>query len=173
VTFEPQPFNRKVLQENIKLNNLANITVESLGVSDRNDRLQVRGQSSEGNWSIASDGAFEFPIELIRLDDYVASKGIKRVDVIKLDIEGNELAALRGAEQTLRTFRPCLVFEVNPYWLRKMGASPPELLSYLRSLSYDVRQMTSVPTRRGRTVSPEETESMASEEWTNLVAFPS
>ena len=47
-------------------------------------------------------------ISTICIDDYVRSQGIERVDYIKLDIEGAELAALRGAETTIREFRPIL-----------------------------------------------------------------
>jgi FkbM family methyltransferase len=42
------------------------------------------------------------------IDDLVAERGLRRVDFIKLDIEGAELHALRGAEQTLREHRPKL-----------------------------------------------------------------
>ncbi len=42
------------------------------------------------------------------LDDFVRTKGIQRIDYIKMDIEGSELQALQGAEHTLRTFRPKL-----------------------------------------------------------------
>ena len=44
----------------------------------------------------------------ISLDDFAADRGIERIDYIKLDVEGAELKALRGAEGVLRTFRPTL-----------------------------------------------------------------
>lgn len=50
------------------------------------------------------DASFPF----VSIDDYVQEKNI-RVDVIKMDIEGGEGDALRGAEQTLRKFQPRLM----------------------------------------------------------------
>jgi FkbM family methyltransferase len=47
-------------------------------------------------------------IETIAIDDYVERAGLERVDFLKLDIEGSELDALRGAERTLRAHRPRL-----------------------------------------------------------------
>jgi FkbM family methyltransferase len=42
------------------------------------------------------------PVRTLRLDDYLREQAIARVDFLKLDVEGHELAALRGAEDALR-----------------------------------------------------------------------
>lgn len=47
--------------------------------------------------------------ELVTIDEVVREEGLERVDCIKLDVEGAELDALRGAEETIRRFRPKLV----------------------------------------------------------------
>jgi hypothetical protein len=48
----------------------------------------------------------------VTIDDFVADRGLARLDLIKTDIEGAEMGALRGAEQTLRRFRPNLALSV-------------------------------------------------------------
>ena len=45
---------------------------------------------------------------ILSIDQLVADKGIEHVDFIKMDIEGSELDALKGAEKTIRRFRPKL-----------------------------------------------------------------
>ena len=47
--------------------------------------------------------------DLVSIDDVVREEGLDRVDCIKLDVEGGELDALRGAEATIRRFRPRLI----------------------------------------------------------------
>ena len=66
----------------------------------------------------------------VSIDDFVREKKLPRVDFIKMDIEGAELGALKGAEETLRTFRPKLGISVYhkendfieiPTYLDKLG----------------------------------------------------
>lgn len=49
----------------------------------------------------------------ITIDTLVNELGLKRVDWIKMDIEGGEIEALRGAQQTLELLRPVLFIEVH------------------------------------------------------------
>jgi hypothetical protein len=51
-------------------------------------------------------------VPLYRIDDLVEAGGIERVDFIKLDVEGSELAALRGALASLRRFKPKLAISL-------------------------------------------------------------
>jgi len=51
-------------------------------------------------------------VTTISIDDLVKVKNLPRVDIIKMDIEGAELSALKGAEQTLRAFRPRLAISL-------------------------------------------------------------
>ncbi|MEO5355657.1 MAG: FkbM family methyltransferase, partial [Magnetococcus sp. XQGC-1] len=47
-------------------------------------------------------------IPLASIDDLVANGTIHRVDFLKMDVEGAEMSALKGAESTIRTFKPKL-----------------------------------------------------------------
>jgi FkbM family methyltransferase len=59
-------------------------------------------------------------VETLTIDDMVRNEKLGHVDFIKMDIEGAELEALRGAERTIRRFRPKLAISVyhklNDYW---------------------------------------------------------
>jgi FkbM family methyltransferase len=59
-------------------------------------------------------------VEAVTLDSFVERAGIDRLDLIKLDIEGAELAALQGARETIRRFRPklqiCLYHQSQDLW---------------------------------------------------------
>jgi FkbM family methyltransferase len=70
------------------------------------------------------------------LDSLVQEQGLTRLDVIKIDIDGHELAALRGASATLERWRPALVLELSAYALNEHGGSLDALLSLLADARY-------------------------------------
>ena len=51
-------------------------------------------------------------VETLTIDDLVAQKQLSRLDFIKMDIEGAELEALKGAEDSIRRYRPKLAISV-------------------------------------------------------------
>lgn len=56
----------------------------------------------------------EIPCRLVRLDDFCETEAIDHVDLLKIDAEGHEYRALRGAERMLRERRVrCVLFEFN------------------------------------------------------------
>jgi FkbM family methyltransferase len=63
----------------------------------------------EGRTEPAEDS---LPVTTVSIDDFVRARGLPRVDFIKMDIEGAELRALRGAEHTIRTHAPRLAISV-------------------------------------------------------------
>jgi hypothetical protein len=77
------------------------------------------------------------PVRCIRLDTYLSEKGTNQVALLKLDVEGYELKALRGAEIALRNRRiKAVYFEYFEKFPIRVG--PPKLIEYLESVSYEV-----------------------------------
>ncbi len=70
------------------------------------------------------------------LDDLIAELGLARVDVIKLDVDGNEIPVLRGASATLRRHHPIVVFELCPYLLEERGEAPTALTRFFSEHGY-------------------------------------
>lgn len=62
-------------------------------------------------------------------------------DLIKLDLQGCEVRALRGATATIARSHPVLVVECHAAELARMRSSPAELVGLLTSLNYDVRPL--------------------------------
>lgn len=113
--FEFDPQNLKVLRENLALNPrlAARIEVVERALWNRSDevlRFNASGPSSRLVANEPASGAWE--TRTITIDEWAAASAASRVDFVKMDIEGAELPALRGAEATLRRFRPALAISL-------------------------------------------------------------
>lgn len=52
-------------------------------------------------------------VKVVKLDDWMATKNISRIDFIKIDVEGNEIKTLNGGKNTIRKYRPMLMVEME------------------------------------------------------------
>lgn len=74
-----------------------------------------------------------------RLDDYLERQGIRRVNLIKLDVDGFELSVLQGARKMLETSRPLLVMELTTYCQEGASNELETLLQLLKDMRYQLR----------------------------------
>ena len=75
------------------------------------------------------------PLDFLNLD---------RCDFIKLDLEGYELFALKGATETIKKYRPVLALEVSPNHMSRFDITPNELYEYLDSIDYGVVEKSGI-----------------------------
>jgi hypothetical protein len=81
-------------------------------------------------------------IDLIPLDDFIRSEKIEKVDLIKIDIEGAELLCFKGAKVLLSNAeKPIILFECAEELTQNFGHTKFEVLSYLASLGYKIREI--------------------------------
>lgn len=143
--FEPDEKNYKNVQKNISLNDFANIHVFNLGVSDKKETLKLY-QVDEHNLGMnrvlqegeASEDLDFTVMQTTTLDDIVKENNIPTIDLIKIDIEGYEMHALRGAKKILEEFKPPLFIEVGYTRLIKNGTSPNEMFKFLEGFGYTI-----------------------------------
>jgi FkbM family methyltransferase len=164
VAFEPSVRERRRLNLHLKLNRITTVSVEPYAVGSHNgkDRLfvVVSGFNSMNSLQLPHlDGTVaEVSIETRRLDDYITEKKMARLDLVKIDIEGGELQALRGAQDTLRRFRPLVVCEVLDWVTAPWGYPARAIVSHLAEIGYDwfqFREDGSLETHRPRQGYPE------------------
>jgi len=137
--FEPSPETRAHLLANLAANGAGNVTVEASALYDRDGDVAFDPSAAQpGGAHLAASGGVTTgtaTVAATRLDTWAAAGRIERLDLVKLDVEGTELAVLAGAEATIRRFRPTVVVECNPVALRRFGGrSYRDLFDALRSL---------------------------------------
>lgn len=109
------PRNLKVFRSNLDLNpHLKDrvVLVERAIWSSSDQTLFLRGDGPVTRVNLRPSVSDEPSIETLSIDDLVVRHGLTRLDFIKMDIEGSEMPALRGAERSLRRFRPKLAISV-------------------------------------------------------------
>ncbi len=131
-SFEPSPANFKRLQNGLA--RFPNVQVNQLAVSDKTEEstLYISNDLNVDHRVYPTEGMPRQTITIrsTTLDDYFRPG--QRVNLIKMDIQGYELHALRGAERVLADNpRLKLLLEFWPYGLQQAGASAPELLRFL------------------------------------------
>lgn len=112
LSIEPNPVVADALAATLRINNLAQASVLPVALSDVDGvgHLSLTaGDSGLSRLSAAATGAARVPLR--SLDSVIAEHALMRVDFIKIDVEGHERQVLAGAADTLRRFRPALVFE--------------------------------------------------------------
>jgi len=77
-------------------------------------------------------------IDGISLDKWSTQRGVQEIRAVKIDVEGAEVATLRGAENVLEKMRPILLLEMNGSLLKQAGTSATIAEQLLRSKGYEL-----------------------------------
>jgi FkbM family methyltransferase len=137
--FEPDHDNFHLLNENIRVNGYENVVPVQAAVSDSNECIQLyRNDANRMDHRTYAPGISWIPVtvDATRLDDYVKLGGLS-VDLIKMDIQGSEPAALKGMAKILNeNENVVLITEVWPHAMRRAGHDPAEYLQRLAEMRF-------------------------------------
>lgn len=141
--FEPDPETSRILTRNVAANGYRNVTVRPVAVADEPGELMFfRARKNAGDNRLFSHGddAGRFPVPVVTLDDEL--RGERRVDLLKMDIQGAEALALGGMVRTLQEAPPRrILMEFWPHGIHGMGQDPKALIDRLVGFGYSVRAL--------------------------------
>lgn len=149
--FEPMEFAFSRLVRNISLNRLGNTSAINIALSERT--IAAQPVSYRSSWaSTGQRRAERGVVDFVKLDDWCAQNGVTQVHVIKLDVDGQEMAVLRGGLATVERWRPVLLIEAGAWHFADDRANP---LGWLQARGYrfwDTRTLaeTDLPGVRAR-----------------------
>ncbi len=160
LAFEPHPRNLQTLRRNTA--HLRNVTVLPVALAERegtaelhdylmmsasgslhfDERMREVQRAQMSDYDIAPRvKGFQpqtYTVRTARVDDLLAAEGVERVDLVKMDIEGAELGALRGMAATIaRSEGLALIMEYNPLGLKAFGHDPEAALREVLALGFD------------------------------------
>ena len=138
--FEPVPKSYSYLNENIKLNNLSNISTFDFGFSDIEGSFDFYYDPTLSvNASLANTSGNKETERVVcnvrRLDDFRKEHSDK-VDFIKCDVEGAELFVFKGGADLIKNDCPIVFAEMLIKWSAKFNYHPNDIISFFSELGY-------------------------------------
>lgn len=155
--FEPSAFTFEVLRTCLAWHGISDrVTPVRAAVADRpGEQLLVTPRKTSGRMAhtyaflaeslptpcghpdLLEEGALVQPARVVTLDGYCQAEGLHKIDFIRMNIEGAELKALRGAEEILDRDRPHVLIEIDRDVLQgRFGGSAEAVLEIFRSRGY-------------------------------------
>jgi FkbM family methyltransferase len=136
IAIEAMPFLAEQVRKNALLNKSTNVEIVPFAVGDADGEIKMTlpkgahyGMFTAGN----VEGDEHFSVQVRRIDDLLEGR---RIDFIKMDIEGSEFKALSGAAKTISEFHPPILIELNESALRSCGSSARQVKECLFSFGY-------------------------------------
>ncbi len=159
--FEPHPRTFATLQYNVK--RLPQVTAVQLalaeqeGTAELHDYLMMSAsgslhydesmvalqKSQTHDTDIAprigqTFSAQTFTVRTTPVDDFLEAQGVEQIDLVKMDIEGAEIGALRGMKRTIASSpNLVLIMEYNPQALKAFGHNPVAALNEVQSFGFN------------------------------------
>lgn len=138
--FEPVRRTFKRMEDNIKLNNFANVKTYNVAISSSTGTasIWIPKHNNLGMASLHPNSTHldEESVTMITLDNWIKQQNIKTVDIIKIDVEGHELSVLKGGLDTITRMRPIIALELSREHLGRAGTSPEDITEFMIMCRY-------------------------------------
>lgn len=147
IAVEPVPVTFSYLLKNVRMNKLSNVITVNKAMSDRNGTIRMI-ESKGSNWSrvlqnnqdlSSPDVAGVIQVKAVTLDTLVEQLGLKKLDLIRMDVEGHEYHIMKGCCTAIRKWFPDILIEVHPTLLGKERLR--SLLCMFRDFGYTIKYL--------------------------------
>jgi FkbM family methyltransferase len=144
VAFEPAPDVASTLRKTCRVNGLSNVDVIPMALGRETSELPLRSDPVRFHEADAAVRSFYGPgeetcvVRVAPFDAWARTTALESLDVVKIDVEGAELAVLEGMEESLSAYKPRLIgLEISDYLVEQAGTTEAKLRTTLSSLDYE------------------------------------
>lgn len=139
--FEPIDAIYKLLNKNIILNNISNVSLHNIGFSNKKQNLDFYFDQNCSAYTslkntLEKTNAKRVTAQVIRLDEFFLKEQLTRLDFVKCDVEGAELLVFEGGLETIKKYTPIIFTEMVRKWTRKFDYHPNVIIKLLADLGY-------------------------------------
>ena len=140
---EPSPVNFPILKINLENQKKNNFSAHNIAIGDKNEDMEFI-ISSKSNWSKIrmnnekinpEDKIIKIPVKT--LDLFVQENDIKKIDILRMDVEGFEYNIILGANEILEKFKPKIFVEIHKMYLGKEKTY--EIFNNLKNKGYEIK----------------------------------
>lgn len=142
VAIEPQGRLQEILARNFAQNQLPNVTIAPVAISDHGGRaeLHIAPDTNTGMSGLAPPTRYRVPTEMVQtapLAELLGVLGIGSVDLLKVDVEGHEYEVIMGSPGFFREHRVrAIALELHPKELAARGLDEVRILRFLNDCGY-------------------------------------
>jgi len=138
--FEPEPTNFSLLKKNVEINGYENVELVQKAVSNKNGKIKLyldKENTADHRIYNSHDSRKFIEIESIKLDNYF--KDHRKIDFIKMDVQGAECGVFQGMSQLLKNNKSMkIISEFWPIGLKRFGIKPSEYLKQLITKGFKI-----------------------------------
>jgi FkbM family methyltransferase len=143
VAFEPVHQNAGLIRRNASLNGMLNVSVIEKAVAESAGTgelvlAQYSGGAALSTATRPPDSTGSIEVDIISIDGVVATGEVPVPQVVKIDVEGAELAVLRGMRETLGRDRPIVICEIDDATRTGFDRKYEACVDFLQELAYAI-----------------------------------
>lgn len=139
--FEPYPRTFEKLKTTSSLNQNIAVKAYNLGLGEEKGKLYMmqHSPSNSGGFRMTEDKQNSVEVAITTFDAFISEQEISAVDFIKIDVEGFEVQVLKGALQSIKKFRPLIIFEYSLENILAQGGDIKGILKELQNMNYKIK----------------------------------
>ena len=140
---EPSPINFPILKLNLENQKKNNFVAYNIGIGDKNEEMEFI-ISAKSNWSRirmnnekinSEDKVIKIPVKT--LNSFVNENDIKKIDILRMDVEGFEYNIIVGANNVLEKYKPKIFVEIHKMYLGKEKTC--KIFNDLKNKGYEIK----------------------------------